>query len=245
MCHAHGGDAFDSRREAITASGTPDAALLRARCCMDPWFDAPAPKSTGREQFQLRLVVSMRARLQDPEPSLADGRRGTLAQTEREPRSPMPSARGAARSVVLACGRAACTTATLMRAIGDAIAPVALETTAATESTPIFSRRCFAWLAAGKALAVDASGQPARGHRWRGGARAGANLPGLSAILFATRPASGTESGPPAPARALPSRAAAPPPSSSGQLVRTSVDERAWSCESDGFLLQQRALADQ
>ncbi|QDH68844.1 anhydro-N-acetylmuramic acid kinase [Marilutibacter alkalisoli] len=53
-CLRHTGRAFDAGG-VFAASGQIDETLL-ARLLDEPWFDAPAPKSTGREQFHLDWV---------------------------------------------------------------------------------------------------------------------------------------------------------------------------------------------
>jgi anhydro-N-acetylmuramic acid kinase len=53
-CHRHLGQAFD-RDGAWAAQGAIDAQLLTAMQS-DPYFDAPPPKSTGRDRFHLRWL---------------------------------------------------------------------------------------------------------------------------------------------------------------------------------------------
>lgn len=53
-CLRHTGQPYDAGG-ALAARGQVDAALLRA-LAGDPWFAAPPPKSTGREQFHLDWV---------------------------------------------------------------------------------------------------------------------------------------------------------------------------------------------
>lgn len=65
-CLRHTGRTHDAGGE-LAASGRIDEALLR-RLLEEPWFEAPPPKSTGREQFHLAWVE---ARLQGDE-SVAD-----------------------------------------------------------------------------------------------------------------------------------------------------------------------------
>jgi len=53
-CLRHLGEPFD-RGGALARSGSVDAALLE-RLLSDPWFTAPPPKSSGRDQFHLSWV---------------------------------------------------------------------------------------------------------------------------------------------------------------------------------------------
>jgi anhydro-N-acetylmuramic acid kinase len=140
-CLAHGAGEFD-RDGRITASGTPDEGVL-ARLLQDPWFAAPAPKSTGREQFHLAWL---RATLGDRTLSLGDGA-ATLARV-----TALTVAQALAREAprterVLACGGGVHNPA-LMRALAQALAPVPLETTAPYGVDPDFlEAMAFAWLA--------------------------------------------------------------------------------------------------
>jgi len=140
-CLAHGAGAFDGDG-AITAAGVPDAALLE-RLLADPWFAETAPKSTGREQFQLDWF---RARFGASAPSLADGA-ATLARLTAITVAEALRRDAPGTGRVLACGGGVHNPA-LMRAIAEALAPVPLETTATHGVDPDFlEAMAFAWLA--------------------------------------------------------------------------------------------------
>ena len=66
-CQRHTGQPYD-RDGALAASGRLSPALL-GRLSADPWFSAPPPKSTGREQFHLDWVQT---HLHDLSLSVAD-----------------------------------------------------------------------------------------------------------------------------------------------------------------------------
>ena len=151
------------RDGALASAGTPDEALL-AQLLADPFFAAPPPKSTGREAFGEAFVERFVA----AGPERAESLLATsVALTAR-------SVAGAVRRFapraarVIASGGGVRNPA-LMRALGEALAPVPLETTAAYGVDPDAKEAIlFALLA----------------HEWAGGVRTG-----LPAVTGASAPA--------------------------------------------------------
>jgi anhydro-N-acetylmuramic acid kinase len=139
-CREHTGAAFD-RDGALAASGRVDTALLE-RLLDDPYFARLAPKSTGRETFQLQWL---RARLRGDE-AVADVQATLLALTARTVADAVRrECAGAAR--VVACGGGVHNSA-LMAALAAAIAPLPLESTARYGLDPDYiEAMAFAWLA--------------------------------------------------------------------------------------------------
>ena len=148
---------------AWAASGEVIPALL-ARFLDDAYFATAAPKSTGREHFNLawldaRLGIS---------PLRANDVQATLLALSARTIADALDASGAQPSSVYACGGGVHNPA-LMRAIAAAIAPATLSTTAAFGIDPDFVEAAlFAWLAherlAGRAgNRIDVTG--ARGPR--------------------------------------------------------------------------------
>lgn len=136
----HLATAFD-RDGAWAAAGHVDAALLE-RCLADPFFARPPPKSTGREHFNLAWLEP---RLR-PGLAAADVQATLLALTAASIAAAVRRhAPGAAQ--VIACGGGV-HNAALMRALGAALAPAALVSSAAHGVDPDFlEATAFAWLA--------------------------------------------------------------------------------------------------
>ena len=110
---------------ALAASGTPDEALV-ADLLAHPFFAAPPPKSTGREDFGAAFVDRVVGRGGEPADLLATAVALTarsVAEAVRRHVRPAP-----ARVV---CSGGGVHNAVLMRALGEALAPVPVETTAA------------------------------------------------------------------------------------------------------------------
>ncbi len=139
-CHEHTGAAFD-HDGALAAQGHVDPELL-SRCLSDPYFGRPAPKSTGRETFHLHWL---RAQLRGHE-SVADVQATLLALTVHSVAAALQrECAGATR--VVACGGGV-HNGQLMSALGTALAPVVLETTAQHGIDPDYVEAiAFAWLA--------------------------------------------------------------------------------------------------
>lgn len=139
-CREHTGAAFD-RDGAMAAQGHIDPSLL-ARWMADPYFARPAPKSTGRETFQLQwLQAQLRGgeRIEDVQATL-------LALTARSVGEALR--RECPQAVrVIACGGGV-HNGRLMAALKDALAPVRLDTTAEHGIDPDYVEAiAFAWLA--------------------------------------------------------------------------------------------------
>lgn len=145
-CARHTGAAFDAGG-AFAARGTLDAALLDALLA-DPWFDAPPPKSTGREQFHLDWL---QARLENASPG--DGMRrpedvqATLLElTAATVADALQAAQPATRRV-LACGGGVHNPRLLQR-IAARMPGAVVESTAMHGVDPDFVEAMgFAWLA--------------------------------------------------------------------------------------------------
>lgn len=139
------GHRFDARGD-WAASGTVDETLLGS-LLDDPYFAAPAPKSTGRDYFNLAwLRGSGRAALVDAPGKAADVQASLLALTVRTIISAVQRELPHARRL-LVCGGGA-RNAALMQALRQALPAVAVSPTdslgipsAAVESV------AFAWLA--------------------------------------------------------------------------------------------------
>ena len=109
---------------ALAARGTPDEALL-ADLLTHPFFAAPPPKSTGREDFGAAFVDRIVGRGGDP----ADLMATAAALTARSVAGAVRALRPAPARVVASGGGVH--NAALMAMLADALAPVPLETTAA------------------------------------------------------------------------------------------------------------------
>lgn len=139
-CREHTGAAFD-RDGALAAQGRVDESLL-ARLMADAYFLRPAPKSTGRETFQMQWL---RDRLLGSE-AVADVQATLLALTARTVADALR--RECSRATrVIACGGGV-HNGRLMTALSDALAPVQLDTTAEHGIDPDYVEAiAFAWLA--------------------------------------------------------------------------------------------------
>lgn len=139
-CLRHHGIDYD-RDGGFARSGSIDAALLQ-RLLDDPWFTAPPPKSTGRDQFHLGWVE---AHLAGGE-SAADVQATLVALTARTVADALQAAQPGTRRVI-ACGGGVHNPA-LMQALGDAMPGVVVETTRAHGLDPDHIEAMgFAWLA--------------------------------------------------------------------------------------------------
>jgi len=142
-CERHTGAPFD-RDGAWAASGRIDRTLL-AELQSDAYFAAAAPKSTGRDRFNLAWLQKSLARLDEaPEPvdvqrTLLELTAATIARAIAEQ---CPDA-----AEILVCGGGA-HNAALMRELAAALAPGRLATTA-TLGIPVeqVEALAFAWLA--------------------------------------------------------------------------------------------------
>lgn len=139
-CLRHTGADFD-RDGALAASGQVDAALL-ARLRAEPWFAAPPPKSTGRDQFHLGWVETA---LRGSE-SIADIQATLLALSATTIADALRASQpGTSR--VIGCGGGVHNQA-LMHALGDALPNVVVESSAAHGLDPDHVEAMgFAWLA--------------------------------------------------------------------------------------------------
>lgn len=139
-CREHTGESFD-RDGGLAARGRVDDALL-ARLLADDYFARPAPKSTGRETFQLQWL---RERLRGDE-TVADVQATLLALTAHSIADALRRDCPVATRVI-ACGGGV-HNPRLMAALRDALAPAQLETTAAHGIDPDYVEAiAFAWLA--------------------------------------------------------------------------------------------------
>ena len=112
------------RGGALAASGTPDEALL-ADLLGHPFFAAPPPKSTGREDFGEAFVDRVAGQGGAP----ADLMATAVALTARSVAAAVRGVRPAPARVI--CSGGGVHNAALMRALAEALAPVPVETTAA------------------------------------------------------------------------------------------------------------------
>ena len=139
-CQRHEGKAFD-RSGAFAARGKVLAPLLSAMLS-DGYFARPAPKSTGRETFQMHWLERHLA----GDEAAADVQATLLALTARSIADALRrECRGATR--VIACGGGV-HNEQLMRALKNELAPTELSTTAEFGVDPDFVEAiAFAWLA--------------------------------------------------------------------------------------------------
>ena len=140
-CLRHTGAAYDADG-AFAASGTVDEALL-ARLLDEPWFAAPPPKSTGREQFHLDWVA---ARLGDTTLRPQDVQATLLALTARTVADALRATQPDTRRV-LVCGGGV-HNPVLLAQLAAELPGMVVESTAAHGVDPDFVEAMgFAWLA--------------------------------------------------------------------------------------------------
>ena len=140
-CQLHTGAPYDADG-AFAASGTLDQALL-SQLLDDPWFAAPPPKSTGREQFHLDWL---QARLGDATRRPEDVQATLLELTARTVADALRATQPATRRV-LACGGGV-HNPLLMARLAALLPEAVVESTAAQGVDPDFIEAMgFAWLA--------------------------------------------------------------------------------------------------
>jgi len=134
-------------------SGRADPALLE-RMLADPYFSAPAPKSTGREIFHLRWLQQ---HLDGRNIAPADVQATLLELTARTVADAIRASAPRARDV-LVCGGGVHNSA-LMRGLARALDPIAVQSTALRGIDPDFvEAMLFAWLARERLLGHPAPG---------------------------------------------------------------------------------------
>ena len=139
-CVRHVGHAYDAGG-AFAASGKVDDALL-ARLLAEPWFMAPPPKSTGRDQFHLDWVEAALAGHE----SAADVQATLLALTARTVADALRATQPATQRVI-ACGGGV-HNPLLMTALAEAMPGVVVESSARHGLDPdSVEAMAFAWLA--------------------------------------------------------------------------------------------------
>lgn len=139
-CLRHRGEAFD-RDGAFAREGMVDDTLL-SRLLDDPWFAAPPPKSTGRDQFHLQWVASAFTGCESP----ADVQATLLALTVRTIVDALHASQPQTRRVI-ACGGGV-HNPMLMTALAEALPGCIVESTGAHGIDPDFVEAMgFAWLA--------------------------------------------------------------------------------------------------
>lgn len=139
-CQRHAGQPFDAGG-AFAAQGRVDAALL-ARLLAEPWFAAPPPKSTGRDQFHLDWVEAALAGNEAP----ADVQATLLALTARSVADALRATQPRTRRVI-ACGGGV-HNPLLMAALAEAMPDAIIESSAVHGLDPDFvEAMAFAWLA--------------------------------------------------------------------------------------------------
>ncbi len=139
-CLRHTGCNYDAAG-AFAAAGQVDGALL-ARLLDEPWFSAPAPKSTGRDQFHLGWVEAVLGGGEHP----ADVQATLLALTARTVAAALHAAQpGTVR--VIACGGGV-HNPPLLAALAAALPGSLVESSAAHGLDPdLVEAMGFAWLA--------------------------------------------------------------------------------------------------
>ena len=105
------GAAFDARRR-VRRQRHASTRRCSRRCCGEPWFALPPPKSTGREQFHLDLAASATWRQR----RARRRRAGDAAANSPRPASPTRCARRSRTRAACWSAAAACTTRVLLRA---------------------------------------------------------------------------------------------------------------------------------
>jgi anhydro-N-acetylmuramic acid kinase len=140
-CERHTGHAYDADG-AFAARGQASAALL-ARLLADPWFAAPPPKSTGREQFHLDWLQS---RMENDTVSPADVQATLLELTARTVADALQMTQPDTRRV-LVCGGGV-RNPVLMARLAACLPHAVVESTAAHGLDPDYVEAMgFAWLA--------------------------------------------------------------------------------------------------
>lgn len=139
-CLRHTGQPYDAGG-AFAAQGRVDPALL-ARLLAEPWFAAPPPKSTGRDQFHLDWVEAALAGNETP----ADVQATLLALTARSVAEALRRSQPPTRRLII-CGGGV-HNPVLLAALAAALPEVAVESSAAHGLDPDFvEAMAFAWLA--------------------------------------------------------------------------------------------------
>ena len=139
-CLRHAGRPFDAGG-AFAAQGRVDAALL-ARLLEEPWFAAPPPKSTGRDQFHLDWVEAALTGNESP----ADVQATLLALTAHTVADALRATQPHTRRVI-ACGGGV-HNPLLMAALAEAMPDAVIDSSAAHGLDPDFvEAMAFAWLA--------------------------------------------------------------------------------------------------
>jgi anhydro-N-acetylmuramic acid kinase len=147
-CQRHRGEPFD-RDGAFAESGCVDQPLLDAMLA-DPYFSLPPPKSTGREHFHLGWLAT-HARLASL--SSADVQATLLELTARSVTAAI-TRHAPTAGEILACGGGV-HNGTLMRRLGELLAPRAVLSTARYGVDPDFlEATAFAWLARQRLLGL-------------------------------------------------------------------------------------------
>lgn len=139
-CQRHTGQRFD-RGGAFAAGGEVDAGLLQ-RLLDEPFFATPPPRSTGRDQFNLRWLEARLAGDESP----ADVQATLLELTVHTVAHALQAVQPATTRVI-ACGGGV-HNPVLMRTLASALGGCRLESTAAHGLDPDFVEAMgFAWLA--------------------------------------------------------------------------------------------------
>jgi anhydro-N-acetylmuramic acid kinase len=139
-CLRHTGLSYDAGG-AFAAQGNVDATLL-SRLLAEPWFAAPPPKSTGRDQFHLAWVEAALAGNESP----ADVQATLLALTAHSVADALRATQPHTRRVI-ACGGGV-HNPLLMAALAEAMPDAIIESSAVHGLDPDFvEAMAFAWLA--------------------------------------------------------------------------------------------------
>jgi anhydro-N-acetylmuramic acid kinase len=139
-CQRQLGHAFDAGG-AFAAQGQVDADLL-ARLLDEPWFAAPPPKSTGRDQFHLDWVEAALAGGESP----ADVQATLLALTAHSVAAALSATQPQTRRVIV-CGGGV-HNSLLLAALAQALPTAHIESSAAHGLDPDYvEAMAFAWLA--------------------------------------------------------------------------------------------------
>lgn len=139
-CLRHTGQPYDAGG-AFAAQGHVDAVLL-ARLLAEPWFAAPPPKSTGRDQFHLGWVEAALTGHESP----ADVQATLLALTARSVADALLRSQPNTQRVIV-CGGGV-HNPQLLNALREALPNAAVESSAAHGLDPDFvEAMAFAWLA--------------------------------------------------------------------------------------------------